>query len=130
MTKKFRVSFDSVVFTGLLSAAIYSAFLVTTAKAIDSTELLNYKDGQSSVKVISESELDKVWGSNSPACMKDGAKLIGVNKAFKAKGLGYRDCSNSATKQRIHKAQGFNVTVFKLGQLPESVIKKIMGAKS
>ncbi len=111
---------------GLTLVAFIS--MITSFKA-HSLELYNYKDGASSVKTVTKAQINKAWAATTPTCLKDGAKLIGVNKAFKDNGLGYRDCSNSANRKRVHKAQGFQVVVFKLSELPLEMIKTIKARK-
>jgi hypothetical protein len=106
----------------LVLSAIAFTSMITSVHAL---ELYNYKDSATTSKVISAETIETAFKSNTPACLKEGAKLLGVNKAFKDAGLGYRDCSNSASRKRIHKAQGFTVSVFKLSELPIDMIKKI-----
>lgn len=111
---------------GLTLVAFIS--MITSFKA-HSLELYNYKDGASSVKTVTKGQIEKAWSANQPVCLKDGAKLIGVNSAYKNAGLGYRDCSNSKARKRVHTAQGFQVTVFKLSELPLEMIKTIKSKK-
>ena len=103
--------------------------LVAFAQRASALELLSYKDSASSVTVLDAASVEKAWASASPVCLKDGAKILGVNAKFKELRLGYGDCSNSAAKKRIHGAQGFNVTVLKLGELPADMIKAIASRK-
>lgn len=101
-----------------------TCLIVATFNA-NAIELLGYKDSNSGAIVISKQTIETAWSSDQPACLKEGAKLLGVNKAFKKARLGYRDCSNSVKRKRIHKAQGIEVTVFKLSELPTEMIKEI-----
>lgn len=119
---------DNKIAGTLLTITAYSliAFLmsITSASAI---ELLSYKDSNAGTVTIAKEAVTKAWNSDQPACLKDAAKLLGVNKAFKAANLGYRDCSNSAARRKVHRALGFNVVVFKLSDLPADMIKEIKG---
>lgn len=107
---------------------IFSVLMILTLTKIgtaEAIELMSYKDTNTGITVVSEEQLNKVWDSNQPACLKDGSTLCGVNKAYRAKRLKYRDCSTSSKTRRKHKARGYEVTVFKLAELPEALIKKI-----
>lgn len=88
-------------------------------------ELLNYKNTSTGTTTYTRETLESVWSSQTPACIKDGAKIIGVNKAFKSMNLGFRDCSQSPNRQKIHKALGFKLAYFRLSELPMDMIKKI-----
>lgn len=88
-------------------------------------ELLSVKSSGSGLSVMTEKTVSAAWASASPVCLKDGSKLLGVNKAFKAAGLKSNDCSNSEAKKRIHKIRGFEVTVLRFSELPDSMIKEL-----
>lgn len=120
---------DKVITTGLLALSVYGFIMLILSQPVHAIELLSYKDTATNTTVISKQAVESAWASSSPVCLKEGAKLIGVNKAFKAARLGYRDCSNSPKRARIHKAQGISVTVFKLSELPMDMIKTIKKAQ-
>lgn len=109
--------------TGLFTVAYMVFGFATNAQAI---ELLSYKDTDTGLTTYTKETVTKAWSANQPACIKNGAKLLGVNKAFRAARLGYRDCSKSAKRAKVHKALGIKVTVFGLSELPADMIKQIM----
>ena len=109
----------------ILSVLTVAFLLLINMSQASALELLSYKDTSSNVTVVTKQAVESAWASNQPACLKEGAKLIGVNQAFKQARLGYRDCSNSAKRQRVHTAMGIKVTVFKLSELPTDMIKNI-----
>lgn len=91
-------------------------------------ELYNYKSSSSNKIVkMTENQVTKIWGSDTPACIKDGAKLLGVNKAFRAKGLGYRDCSSSEKAQEKQRMLGYKVEKIDFTSLPDSVAEGVTG---
>lgn len=104
----------------------YSALTLSMANAID---LYNYKDSGNGNLVMTEKTVTKIWNSDQPACIKDGSSLKAVNKVFKTKGLKYKDCSNGKAAKRINKLRGLNVTVLKLADLPDSIVKQVLGIK-
>lgn len=110
----------------LLALTVYSFFAMLDAQAI---ELYNYKDNSTVKSVYTKQTLNTLWKSSQPACIKDGAKLIGVNKAYMKNDLGYRDCSSSKSRKKVHKALGFSVVVVKLHELPTELIREIKGKK-
>lgn len=120
---------DRTIGASLLGLTAIAFVLMIASFPVQALELYNYKDGASSVQTVSKQQVEKAWSTSTPTCLKDGAKLLGVNKAFKDNGLGYRDCSNSAKRKRVHKAQGFQVVVFKLSELPLDMIKTIKAKK-
>ena len=87
------------------------------------------KDNSTVKSVYTKQTLNTLWKSSQPACIKDGAKLIGVNKAYMKNDLGYRDCSSSKSRKKVHKALGFSVVVIKLHELPTELIREIKGKK-
>jgi hypothetical protein len=100
--------------------------LLTVSKAF-SLDLMPYKSASSSSKIqkVSDSVVESSVNSNVPTCFKDGAKLIKVNKAFTLKGLGYSDCSTSATAQERQRLLGYKVNVFKLTQLSPKLAAEV-----
>ena len=105
----------------LLTAMIIS---INSASAI---ELLNYKSSASGIIKMTDASVEKVWASTTPACIKDGSKLLGVNQAFKAKGLGYRDCSASKKALVKQKMLGYRVVKIGLTSLSTKMAKSVMG---
>lgn len=115
---------DIILTTFILSVAFF--ILATTASGI---ELLSYKDSNTGLHTYDASTITKIWESDVPACIKDGAKLVGVNSAFKKRNLGYRDCSSSKQRKKIHNALGIQVVYIKLSELPVDMIREIKGVK-
>ena len=111
-----------MVLTGIILVTMLGAY---SAQAVT---LHAYKSTSSKIVKIQDSEVNKVFsdGYASPACLKDGSKIIGVNKAFKAKTLGYRDCSTSDAAKAKQQALGYEVIVIKLEQLSPSLMKKVL----
>lgn len=106
--------------------SLISIVLFTVAFNSHALELNAYKDGSSNTVTLSDSAVESAWASNTPACLKDGSKILGVNKEFKNKGLGYRDCSNGEAATRKHKALGYKVTVIKLAELSDNMIRSVL----
>lgn len=102
--------------------------LISTISSASAIEILSYKSTASSkIAKMSEASLDKIWTSATPACIKDGAKLLGVNKAFKEKSLGYRDCSTSDKALEKQRMLGFSVVKIDFTSLPIKTAKQILG---
>ena len=112
--------FKNTIGLGLLTLTI------GTCHAIN---VYNYKDGQTSIKSMSTSQVESIWSAAQPACIKDGAKLLGVNKAFKDNKLGYRDCSSSDNAKKKQELLGYKVTVIKLTELPKDIALQVLGRK-
>lgn len=108
---------------------LFLTCLVVLSFQANAIELLGYKDTGSGVTVLSKESVNAVWNSDQPACLKEGGKILGVNKAYRAASLTYADCSTTEKRKRIHKAQGINVTVLKLSELPMDMIKEIKSKK-
>jgi hypothetical protein len=100
--------------------------LLTVSMSSFAIELQAYKDGTTSTVTLADASVESAFASNTPVCLKDGSKILGVNKEFKAKGLGYRDCSNGAAAVRKHKALGYKVTVIKLAELSDTMIRNVL----
>lgn len=107
----------NVVFFGLFMAVVSGAHAM---------ELLAYKDTATMTVRYPDAEVERIWSASTPACLKDGARLLGVNKAFKQARLGYRDCSQSANARIKQKALGFEVAVIKLTELSDAKIKQVL----
>lgn len=90
-------------------------------------DLLAHKSTGSSIVKIADSALETLWASNTPACLKDGSRLMGVNKAFRAKNLKYGDCSASDNAKEKQKLLGYEVAVVKFVELSPSMAKKVAG---
>jgi hypothetical protein len=107
----------------IVTSALFLAAAYCSANAF---EVLPYKTGATNLEYKQET-VEAVWSSkNSPACIKDGSKLIGVNAAFKTAGLGYRDCSTSDAAKRKQRKAGYTVTVFKVDLLPQALFDQVM----
>lgn len=107
---------------------LFLTCLVVLSFQANAIELLGYKADNSGF-VYTKATIDKLWSSDQPACLKEGGKILGVNKAYKNASLKYQDCSSTEKRKRIHKAQGISVTVVKLSELPMEMIKEIKSKK-
>jgi hypothetical protein len=92
-------------------------------------ELLSHKSTSTNVVKLDAATVEKVWASNAPACLKDGSKLMGVNKAFRAKGLKYADCSSSANAKEKQRMLGYEVVVIRFTELPDAMARQVVGIK-
>jgi hypothetical protein len=101
--------------------------MVATLGQAHALELLAYKSTSSKTVKLDDAAVEKAWSSATPACLKDGAKIMGVNKAFKAKKLGYRDCSSSDAAVEKQKLLGYEVTVIKITELSANLARKVYG---
>jgi hypothetical protein len=91
-------------------------------------ELLSVKKSGSSLNVLTVESVNKAWNGSTPACLKDGSKLLGVNAAYlKTFGKNGKLCSNSEAAQRIAKIKHgvSEVIVIRYAELPEETIKKL-----
>lgn len=89
--------------------------------------LHQYKSTSSKIAKKSDAEVNKIWESATPACIKDGSKLLGVNKAFIEKRLGYSDCSTSDNAKEKQNLLGYSVEVIKLTSLSPVMAKQVKG---
>jgi hypothetical protein len=105
-----------------LSLCALIAVLSMNANAL---ELQAYKSTSSSIVKISDASVNALWVSANPACLKDGSKILGVNKAFVSKRLGYRDCSASDTAKEKARMGNYTVTVVKFTELSDTMAKSI-----
>ena len=90
-------------------------------------ELNAYKSTTTNIVKIDDAAVEKVWAATQPACLKDGSKIIGVNKAFLSQKLGYRDCSSSDAAKEKARMMGYSVTVIKLVELSDAKAKQVLG---
>lgn len=97
-----------------------------TINTVSAMEMLSYKSTTSNTVTLADSAVESAWSANTPACLKDGSKILGVNKAFKEMALGYRDCSQGDGAVKKHKALGFSVTVIKLAELSDAKIREVL----
>lgn len=107
---------------------LFITCLVVLSFQANALELFNYKKA-SKMKTYTKAQVEQVWASNVPACLKDGSKLLGVNKAYKTAGLGYRDCSTSENAIKKQELTGVKVNVIKLTELPSDIAKEVLGIK-
>lgn len=91
-------------------------------------ELQGYKSTSGKTIRLTEATVNKLYASTEPLCVKDGGRIVTVNNAFKAKGLGFRDCSSSDAARITQAALGYKVNVIKLHELPDSLIKRVKSA--
>lgn len=104
---------------------VIMSLVLLCSVSVHAIELRAYKSTTSRVVTIDDASLEKLWASNQPACLKDGSKIMGVNKAFTDKRLGYRDCSKGVGATKKHNALGFSVAVVSVSELSDSMIKKV-----
>lgn len=109
----------------ILIVALF-ALVASNSHAI---ELLSTKNTSTNITKISDSEVEKVWASETPACLKDGSKMLGVNKAFLAKRLKYADCSTSDKAREKQRMLGFEVVKIDFVSLSDAKAKQVLGAK-
>jgi hypothetical protein len=90
-------------------------------------QLVRYESKSASSKVIkiSDSSLDQLINSKEPLCIKDGARIVSVNKAFDSMGLGYRDCSDSVNAKETAKMKGYTVNVIKFSSINAAKAKAL-----
>lgn len=100
--------------------------VVTNVNAI---ELLSHKNTSTNVVKIARDQVESVWASETPACIKDGSKLLGVNKAFRSKGLKYADCSASDKAREKQRMLGYEVVKFDFTSLPDDLAKEVTSTK-
>lgn len=106
------------------------ATLTATISTCHAINLYNYKDSSSNITKLSKEQVEQIWSSTSvAACIKDGAKLLGVNKTFKDLKLGYRDCSSSDKAKEKQKMLGYKVEVIAFTSLPADIAKQVLGMK-
>jgi hypothetical protein len=107
-----------------------SIVLVTVALvSFNSFAGLQAIKGSNGKITITDAAYDSVINGNSPACVKDGGSVIGVNEAFNTAKLKSRDCSNGDAAAAKHEALGLKVTVFKLAELSLAKRKEILNRK-
>lgn len=102
--------------------------LIGHAATASALELHSYKSNVATVN-YTDAQVESMWTSKTPACIKDGSKIIGVNQAFKTANLGYRDCSSSKNALRKQELTGVAVKVFKVTELSSKLAKQVLGIK-
>ena len=113
----------------LVLGALVTAIMLATINGAFAIELLSTKNTSTNISKISDSEVNRVWSSNTPACLKDGSKLLGVNKAFIEKRLKYADCSTSEKAREKQRMLGFSVAKIDFTSLSDSMAKQVSGQK-
>ena len=111
------------MFKSIITLAVMVASLNSFA-----FEIHSYKSTGSKLSKINETSFNEAW-TKKAVCVKDGAKILGVNKAFKEAKFGYRDCSNSDATLEKHRLVGVETVVLKVVELPDSIAKKFLGLK-
>jgi hypothetical protein len=111
--------------------SLFIVLFALCALNANAIELKAYKSTSSSIVTLADSEVNKIFSDSygSPACLKDGSKIVGVNKAFTAKRLGYRDCSTSDAAKAKQHGLGYEVVVVKFEQLSPALMKQVTGNK-
>lgn len=102
------------------------ASLILSTSVVYGMDLLSYKGTGTKLHSYNDTEIESLWSSSKAVCLKDGAKIIGVNRKFKEMRLGYRDCSNGEAAERKAKALGYEVIVVKLAELSDNKIKSVL----
>ena len=98
-------------------------FLSLNVMALD---LHGVKKSGTTLTILSADSFAKALNSNEMVCIKDGGRFIGGNKAYGSKVTGGKACASSEARQRTNKiAYGQEVTVIRLAELPEAVIKEL-----
>ena len=112
----------------LLTIAFAAAMVVVAAQKANAVEIVglkNFKTSKTGVAPnVTKTEVAALWASNKPACIKDGSKVLAVNKAFASANLGSRDCSSGAKTLAKHKKLGLKVWVIQAYQLPSEMLKR------
>ena len=103
---------------------VLSLFIAAESQALT---LLSHKDTSTGTVKLDAKAVETVWASNSPACLKDGSRLMGVNQAFRAAKLKYADCSVSPNAREKQRMLGYSVSVIRFTELPDSLAKQVMG---
>ena len=105
-----------------------TCLMVVSINSAMALELFSYKKGKSTV-TYTKAQIETMWASDTPACLKDGSRILGVNKAYQKAKLRYSDCSASENAQRKQELTGVSVNLIKLTQLPAEVAKQVLGIK-
>lgn len=93
---------------------------------VSALELHGVKKTASTLNILTADSFNKAWNGAEPVCIKDGGKFLGGNKSYGAKFSGGKACSMSEASQRLAKVRGGSiVTVIRLAELPDSVIKEL-----
>lgn len=96
---------------------VLSLTVVTNVFALEFSG--GYKaDSSSNDLQYTESQLEKLYASEQPVCIKDGGKVLDANQAFRKRNLGYADCSSGKGAKARHEVMGINVRVVKIQQMP------------
>ena len=108
----------------IVSGMIFGLIVMGQAHAI---ELHAVKDSNTGVVTLTEESVNAAWSSDRIVCLKDGASFIGGNKAYAAAfGNKSKRCAPSQAGV-VKSLTGKELIVFKLNQLPASVIKTLNG---
>jgi hypothetical protein len=105
------------------------AFFASMGRVQAAEMLTLTKSSGASIATVDASSFEKAWGSSTPACIKDGGKVLKVNAAFISKGLKSNACSNTDKAKAKQKLLGYSVVKFDLVELPENYAKQAMGIK-
>lgn len=102
------------------------AVMIATLNSAFALEVYGLKKSGSSLTVVTADSFNKAWTSQEMVCIKDGGKFLGGNKAYGSKTSGGKACASTDAANRMNKIKfGSLVTVFRLAELPESVIKEL-----
>lgn len=107
---------------------LFITCLVVLSFQASALELFSYKKGKA-LTTYTKAQVEKIWAANEAACLKDGSRIIGVNKAFQNAGLRYADCSASETALKKQQLTGVKVNLIKLTELPAEVAREVLGIK-
>ena len=99
--------------------------MLTAINYCSAMDLLAYKTNSKVIRDISDKDFERLYQSNVPVCVKDGASIKTVNKAFKQAGLKYADCSSSDKALRKQAKLGFKVIVLPMYSLSTKYAKQV-----
>lgn len=111
------------MFKSLIVLAVLS---LGTAQA---AEMLNFETTSGAISKVDAGTFEKVWGSSTPACIKDGGKVLKQNAAFKSKGLNKSACSDTPKAKAKQELLGYTVVKFSVETLPANFAKQALGIK-
>ena len=94
-----------------------------------SVEMLDFQVTSGAITKVDQASFEKIWASNTPACIKDGGRVLKQNKAFAAKGLKKSECSDTPKAKAKQELLGYTVVKFSVETIPAQYAKQAMGLK-
>lgn len=117
---------NSTITTGLMTITLVAFFYMIGSVQAQTLEIHAYKSSSSSIVKLNADSVAKAWNSETPVCVKDGSKIVGVNAAYTKKGLGYRDCSDSDKAKEKQRMLGYTVMKIDFTSLPDALAKQFI----